>query len=153
MEYQQAVANIQQAVNPHYGEQPADALIRQLQQLQLQNLEAQQQSVADTKSQIKGMQGKKKKPDMIPWAMLADMFAPAENPTNFTGQAQALQQRDTSAQDLYRLQNQLARQQQGVAGTAGDLLAQMTPKEQKNYDYMFQLQNLRHKNKMEQIAA
>lgn len=124
MELDQAVTNLQKNVNPNHGEMPVDQLNRIIRNIQFQNVRSQQQGIEATKQQLANMpqgadQSGLKNP--VLWGALADMFAPEGQQTNFAGMAQHLK-KDSPAQDAFKLQQQLARQEKNLADAAGDLV-------------------------------
>lgn len=143
MELDQAVTNIRQAANPNQGQpqQTSDQLLQRLRQFQLQNLEAQGQGIQQTNQQLAAL-GKQAATqtgmkDPVMWAALADMMAPNKD-SNLTPLAMQLKKRDTSADQRYKLQQQLSRQQQNLSSSANDLLGALDPTE---------LEVLAHKSK------
>lgn len=152
MELNQAVQNLQQASNPNYGEMPADALARKLKQLQFQNLDTQQKNIGKTQAQIEQMRGQQTEaPAMDPakWGLLADLFAPKGERTNFAQVGAALGPKDTSKQELYNLQKQLSGQEKNLSNTIGKI----DLNEPKSYEHLYKLERMRHANKMAQKDA
>jgi len=142
---EEAALNLQQAANPASQMTPTDALMAQLQQVQMKNLRAQQEQAATLEEQIENFSGKPKGRDFTPWAMLVDAIAPGKN---LTAMAQAMKPKDPMA-EKFRLEQQLQNVRSGVANTASGLLNQQRmmakPQEAMN------LEALRQQNKLEYL--
>ena len=149
MDYQTAAENLKKAVNPNYGQMPAEQLVQRIRQSQFANLDSQSRSIDDTKRQLAQMRANpQEKPfmDTMKWGLLADMFSP-EGGTNFAQTAAAIQPRDTRSEDLYNLQRQLTNQEKTLASSLGDIdLGEAAPE-----NVQIQLENLRHNNRKEYL--